>query len=139
MTFVGEYWLQSTLFRASFAALSTNSGGLYPLCAFSERVLTSNKASGNSQEALTHVYNGLNWRSRCRFIDDRPLNLLTILRLSRTVFSTYHTSCFCPATLAAGLKGSSLMADEWNPFATLACVLSFWPVLVNTTLIPRKQ
>ena len=31
LAFVGEYWLQSTLFRASFAASMTNFGGLYPL------------------------------------------------------------------------------------------------------------
>ena len=31
LAFVGEYWLQSTLFRASFAASRTNLGGLYPL------------------------------------------------------------------------------------------------------------
>jgi hypothetical protein len=59
LAFVGEYWLQSTLFRASFAASITNFGGLYPLLSggSASNALSFRTMAGSaySQKALSHV------------------------------------------------------------------------------------
>lgn len=72
------------------------------------------------QEPLSHVHDWLNRRCSRGFIDNWPVwrsvslhrhLKLTALYIANTHL-TYQTSCLCPATLLAGLKGSLLTVVE---------------------------
>ena len=86
----------------------------------------------DSQETLPHVDDGLFWGVGRGFIDDCPTyHMVSSWNCynceSPRDGSAYQTSCFCPATLAAGRKASLrfpiLAADAnvaWNNSRELA-------------------
>lgn len=79
--------MQSTESRADLAASRTNLGGVV------------------SKETLAHVDDGFDRRSRSGFVHNSPAGIS--LGIRKPDNTPYQTSCLCPATLAAGLKGSS--------------------------------
>ena len=64
-----------------------------------------------SQEPLSHIYDRLDGRRLRCFVDDGPaLNQMYAQVVEAQ--GPYQTSCFCPATRFAGLKGSLLAVVE---------------------------
>ena len=107
-TLVGEYWLQSTRSRASFAASVTNLGGLYPLSGHQKHVIQSmlGLRVAYSQEPLAHIDDWL-YRRICGSVVDNGPSSEGQLGCDWIESSLYQTSCFMPATLGAGRYGSA--------------------------------
>jgi hypothetical protein len=64
----------------------------------------------HSQETLAHVHDGLDRGGGGGLIDDGPGARLNHTSMASLGQISYQTSCRCPATLAAGLKGSARAA-----------------------------
>lgn len=102
---VGEYWLHSTLLRASLAAFRIKSGGLYPKKPWPMLMigcLGEAAAASLMMDLGSHV-------SR------------TLKTQSRKESKSYQTSCRLPATRAAGFS-FSLMAgmERWRDFVRVS-------------------
>ena len=67
-----------------------------------------------TEESLAHVYNRLDWWLFRRFIDNGPSVWLSFSRYVQIKWQSHQTSCRCPDTLLAGLKGSFTMVEAEN-------------------------
>lgn len=94
-----------------FCRINDELGRIITTWAFIQLLLPLIRRCMYLQKTLAHIDYGLDRRSGRSFIDNGPRALLSLDK-NQLMAASYQTSCFCPATLFAGRKGSLRAAVE---------------------------